>query len=101
MQINRGMWIPDVTDDGNLQIHKIHEICDIVLLTPADVNDFFVICKTYDVMTNEHFAGYEIDKSSLKSEFTIINVGDFLQNHHYPVVAHKIGSKVMFRCKRF
>lgn len=101
MQVNIGMWIPDVLDDLNRQIVKIHEIGDIVLLTPNDINDFFLICKTYHTMPDEHFAGYEIDISTLHSEFSIVSVADFLQTHHYPIRAHKIGSKVMFRCKRF
>lgn len=101
MQFNRGMWIPEVFDDGNRKIDKTHEICDIVLLTQTNINDTFFICKTYHAIPNEHFASYEIDMSSLHSEFSIINLGEFLQKHHYPVMAHKINSKTMFRCKRF
>lgn len=101
MQINRGMWLPDVPDDGNRKIQKIHEICDIVSLGPADVRDIFVVCKTYHVAPNEHYASYFVEKSSMHNQFSIINIGDFLEKHHYPVKVHQIDGEVMFRCKRF
>lgn len=100
MQVNRGTWIPAVDDDGNGPIQKIHEIFDIVSLS-KNVNDLFIICKTYNVMPNIDFVGHEIDRSSLHSQFAIVNVGNFLENHHYPVIPHKIGSKLVFRSKRF
>lgn len=101
MQINRGLWIPEVKDDGNGPIHIMHEICDIVLITAVDINDIFVICKTNNVTRNHHYAAYEIDKLSLKGEFSIINIAEFLQTHHYPVMAHTIESSLLCRCKRF
>lgn len=100
-QINVFTWIPAVSDDSNQTICTIRQIWDIVLLKPDDINDIFLICKTYNAVPNEHYAGYEIDMSSLHSEFFIVSLTDFLSTHHYPIIKHKIGNRVMFRCKRF
>lgn len=97
----RGMWLPDVPDDGNRKVDKVKEICDFVSLGLTNIEDMFVICKTYKTFPNEHYASYCIDKSSLYSKFAIINIADYIEKHHYPVKAYNIGEELMFRCKRF
>lgn len=97
----RGLWLPNVPDDGNEAVHTFDEICDIVSLGPTNIEDIFAVCKTYRVFPREHYASYCIDKSSLCNELVIINIADFIEKHHYPVKAYSVGNELMLRCKRF
>ncbi len=91
------LWLPDFSEGK-----WIHEICDIVIKEPKNVEDIFVVCKTYTSITvNQHYCSYVVEKDSLKNESILINIKKYLSQHQYPVKLHSIGDEFMFRCKRF
>lgn len=92
------MWLPDFFDISNLQINKI---VDVLLLTLNEVNEIFVICKTYSAVYNENYGCYSVEVEAFQNEFTIIKISDFLMDHQHPVKVHEVNNALMFRCKRF
>lgn len=96
-----GMWMPFPTDCANDKVSQIQEICDIFLVKERTVDAVFVVCKTYTVKNNDNNVCYIVDKSSVKKEYTITSIHDYLKHHHYPVKLHKLNGQFMFRCKRF
>lgn len=95
-----GLWLPATPNSGNCKVSLIMEVCDIVLLDIKDITKLFVVCKAYTTASLNNTC-YIVDMASVQNQFSIINIHDFLLNHHYPVKVHNINDKFVFRCKRF
>lgn len=92
-----GQWLPDFIEN-----RKIHEIFDIIVTEPKNIIDIFAVCKTYITITeNEHYCSYSVKRDSQLKDLSLVNIKDFLSQHHYPVAVHNIGGEFLFRCKRF
>lgn len=97
MMFSTDMWLPDL--DSN---KRVHEIFDIIVTDPKNVTDIFAVCRTYVTVTHiEHFCAFSVKKESVQKDLCLINIKEFLSQHHYPVKVHKIGQDYLFRCKRF
>lgn len=102
MVFKLGLWLPAVPDSGNHKVSRIMEVCDIVLLDDKDISKLFVVCKAYTTASlNNSNICYIVDMTSVQNQFSIININEFLLNHHYPVKVHNVNDKFVFRCKRF
>lgn len=96
---SRELWLPNFIDN---QHTHIMEIVDIFLTDSKDIDSIFAVCKVYNnVEFDDHFGCYFVQLESLQNKMTIININDYISRHHYPVKIHQIGSKHLFRCKRF
>lgn len=97
MAFASGQYLPEFSEDK-----KIHEIFDIVVAEPKNVEDIFAVCRTYSTITeNEHYCAYSFKKDSQLEDLCLINIKNFLLQHHYPVAVHCVGGEFLFRCKRF
>ncbi len=92
------LWLPNFEDGED---KKIHEIVDVVITQMNDISKIFVICKTFAVAYDCHYGCYRVRMESLQNDLSIINVGEYLSQHNYPVKIHKIQNNHFFRCKRF
>lgn len=90
------LWLPDLFDMWNI---RINQIIDVLLLTLNDINEIFVVCKSYSASYNEHYGCHSV--GSFENEFTLIKVSDFLMDHQHPVMVHEVENSLMFRCKLF
>lgn len=78
---------------------RINEIIDILLLKLNDINEIFVVCKTYSASYNEYYGCHSV--GSFENEFTLIKMSDYLMDHQCPVKVHEVKNLMMFSCKRF
>lgn len=102
MAFKWGMWLPVAVDSSNSKISQIMQICDIVLLVQNKaIIELFAVCKTYSARSAENNICYIVDMSSVQNQYRIINIREFLLNHHYPVKLHQLYGESMFRCRRF
>lgn len=98
MIFSTGLCLPDFVGEDK----KLHQIMDIVVFDPMNINDIFAVCKTYiTIGENEHFCAYSVDKESLQEKFSLINIEHFLSKKHYPLTLHNISNEYLFRLKRF
>lgn len=101
MIFKSGQWLPDTIDSGNKKLTDVFEICDIVMLS-NEIEDIYAVCKSYTVATAMQECNvYSISFSSVKDNFFLIKIKDYLVKHHYPVNVHRLGQETCFRCKRF
>lgn len=98
MVFAEGMWAPDFSDNAN---KKIFEICEIVVLDAKNINEMYIVCKTYNNLEIDAYKCYCVNRSSLQDGLCIVNIVEYLSQHQYPVKVRRINDVHMFRCKRF